>query len=914
MKNTAVLLVLILPLISMPAAGSGSRPPVQQPEATPQEPSSELPESQREDADGAGSSGLERFPEPWRSRFGQIDADLRGGRWQAAASAAGQLAERMARLFPASPAGRGMVAMALTMQAVAESESGRREEALWHWQIAQNLNPGLRQAPLVEVFGEAGAWLEARPLRAAGILDSPLPPAGAETTQPAPLSVPPPEPPRELRDAWSSEVLEIEVVVDAGGEIRSPVVLRGGELPGKVYFSLVALERWRFRPALACGEPTAVLLRLDGLARRTLPFVAARSRKLGPIHELLLEQRWHEARTESQLLIDEAVECLATRSRQDCDPGRPLVLRAVAEAGLGRTEDALWSWHLAYSFLSIPVAGGLEVYGSQPGRLLADQPCAVVPEVCGAVPLRDALEIAPPKAIVAPPLRLPAGLAGRVGADRLIASLWVDAGGRVRGAVMHAGHSGAAGYEALMAVHDWRFEPARRSDEPVAVAYEVSIPLESTAPAERIARWRRGMDDLREQLAAGDWQGAYEGARPLVTEIAGAIGDGGSDLLARSLAQLALAEAGLGLADEAIWHWHTAQNLAVEYRVSNLSAYGEAGDLLARHRLRRPGEAPAEPDDSDRGEPREIAGPMPRYPGEITETVDVTSDPDIAIIELIIDESGSTRAPVVLAGRSSARLFTVLEALREWRFEPALRSGAPVPVLRRLTLLLESTIRLPDISLAPDAERLVRLAVKKARRQPRLAGCYWRAARSLEPALARVDPGSLGPAAAPLVESVAPPRDRWSLDASPGGVSAGTGPLSLAAGGKVEIPRRIHAPNPQYTPGARKARIRGVAIAQAVIGGRGSGTRLNVGGEVELPRKVHAPNPRYKAKIEGVVIVRAVIDERGYVTGLELLEGLPEGLNVEAAKDLCRWRFEPATLEGKPVAVYHDLTVDFRFQ
>jgi outer membrane biosynthesis protein TonB len=443
---------------------------------------------------------------------------------------------------------------------------------------------------------------------------------------------------------------------------------------------------------------------------------------------------------------------------------------------------------------------------------------------------------------------------------------------------MRAGHSAAAGHRALAAVRDWRFEPARhggkphggkpRGGEPVAVVHDVSIPLATAAPAEQVVRWRQEMDGLRERLAAGGGQEAYEEARRRVAEIAGAIGDGGSDLLARAVAQQAQAEAGLGLADAAVWHWHAAQNLAVEYRASDLAVFGAAGDLLDGHRLRQPGEGLRETSDPDRA-PRKLVGAMPRYPRETARRVD-GGPPDIAIIELIVDENGLPQAPVVLAGRSPTRLYAALEAVREWRFEPADRSGTAVPVLRRLKLPLTFTIPIEEMALVRDADRLVRLAVKVAGPRPRLAGCYWRTARSLEPALAIADPSSLGPAAAALAESAALPRDRWSLDASADGVGTGTGPSPIAVGGDVEYPHKIYLPQPQYSPEALRARI------------------------------------------QGTVITQMFTDEEGYVSGLEVLTGLPKGLNVEVARAFCQGRFEPTTRAGKRVRVFFVETANFR--
>ena len=89
-----------------------------------------------------------------------------------------------------------------------------------------------------------------------------------------------------------------------------------------------------------------------------------------------------------------------------------------------------------------------------------------------------------------------------------------------------------------------------------------------------------------------------------------------------------------------------------------------------------------------------------------------------------------------------------------------------------------------------------------------------------------------------------------------------------------------------------------------------------VGGDVTAPVKVHTPKPRYteiarKVQVEGLVIVQAVIDKQGRVVDVEVLKGLPMGLDQAAVDAVRQWRFEPATLNGKPVDVYYSLSVTF---
>jgi TonB family protein len=94
---------------------------------------------------------------------------------------------------------------------------------------------------------------------------------------------------------------------------------------------------------------------------------------------------------------------------------------------------------------------------------------------------------------------------------------------------------------------------------------------------------------------------------------------------------------------------------------------------------------------------------------------------------------------------------------------------------------------------------------------------------------------------------------------------------------------------------------------------------IRVGGDVQPPVKVSAPSPQYteiarKARIQGVVIVEAIIDKSGSVTNVKILKGLPMGLDSAAADAVKKWKFKPATLNGKPVAVIYNLTVNFRLQ
>ena len=65
------------------------------------------------------------------------------------------------------------------------------------------------------------------------------------------------------------------------------------------------------------------------------------------------------------------------------------------------------------------------------------------------------------------------------------------------------------------------------------------------------------------------------------------------------------------------------------------------------------------------------------------------------------------------------------------------------------------------------------------------------------------------------------------------------------------------------------------------------------------------------ARVQGVVILEAVIHRDGSVGGIRVLRGVPMGCTEAAIAALKRYRFKPGTQHGEPVDVYMTLTVQF---
>lgn len=89
-----------------------------------------------------------------------------------------------------------------------------------------------------------------------------------------------------------------------------------------------------------------------------------------------------------------------------------------------------------------------------------------------------------------------------------------------------------------------------------------------------------------------------------------------------------------------------------------------------------------------------------------------------------------------------------------------------------------------------------------------------------------------------------------------------------------------------------------------------------VSSRVLPPTKLEAPNPWYttnmlQRRVQGRAIVRAIIDETGAVTDIEMLKSEDVEIGLQTIGSICRWTFEPATLDGEPVPVYYNLTMNF---
>jgi protein TonB len=141
-----------------------------------------------------------------------------------------------------------------------------------------------------------------------------------------------------------------------------------------------------------------------------------------------------------------------------------------------------------------------------------------------------------------------------------------------------------------------------------------------------------------------------------------------------------------------------------------------------------------------------------------------------------------------------------------------------------------------------------------------------------------------------------------------------------------KIPEPLAAPEPEMAEEGVEGGVEGGVpggvpggVLGGVVGGTGPGTGdepLRVGGDVKAPQLVNRVEPSYpeaarKARMEGVVILEAIITANGNVEEVKVLKSVNPLLDAAATRAVQQWKYRPATLNGRAVRVYLTVTVTF---
>lgn len=159
--------------------------------------------------------------------------------------------------------------------------------------------------------------------------------------------------------------------------------------------------------------------------------------------------------------------------------------------------------------------------------------------------------------------------------------------------------------------------------------------------------------------------------------------------------------------------------------------------------------------------------------------------------------------------------------------------------------------------------------------------------RSFVPSV--VAPTSILPAPDEVLQPSGPPAP---------GVPEGTGALGIGTvdiGSTVGIPPVPIPPDPPPVPEI-----------------------VRVGQGVREPVRIAGAPPQYplvarEARVQGIVILEAVINERGRIERVKILKSQPllDGAAISAVQN---WRYTPTLLNGIPVSVLMTITINFSLQ
>jgi TonB family protein len=143
---------------------------------------------------------------------------------------------------------------------------------------------------------------------------------------------------------------------------------------------------------------------------------------------------------------------------------------------------------------------------------------------------------------------------------------------------------------------------------------------------------------------------------------------------------------------------------------------------------------------------------------------------------------------------------------------------------------------------------------------------------------------------------------------------------------KLVFPPRVSKPRPLALPQSKAPKPEPEPVlADAEAGDHNShagsplGTMLDgpiTGHEVHVAYPVVYPNPpvdraELPRDLVGDVVIEVTIDSQGNVVETKIVQAIGHGIDEKIEATLRRWHYQPATLDGAPVASKHDVHFHF---
>lgn len=226
--------------------------------------------------------------------------------------------------------------------------------------------------------------------------------------------------------------------------------------------------------AVAC---LALPLAHRAVADDTATVVAQWTARLQGAAEDLRQSKFTAARDTTDAVLREMLDQIESGDGAGALLALPIVLRAIAESGLDRTDDALWDWQTAVALNPDVQRLSLGDYGNA-GLSLAERARAEARSARGIEPQRTraAEPIDPPVRIVAPAVTYPAAARSSCRYGDLVVRVRIDPDGVLRRPRVERDPGNAALLVAgLEALRYTRYRPGSRGGVPVAVSLLTTI-------------------------------------------------------------------------------------------------------------------------------------------------------------------------------------------------------------------------------------------------------------------------------------------------------------------------------------------------------------------------------------------------------------------------------------------------------
>jgi protein TonB len=101
-------------------------------------------------------------------------------------------------------------------------------------------------------------------------------------------------------------------------------------------------------------------------------------------------------------------------------------------------------------------------------------------------------------------------------------------------------------------------------------------------------------------------------------------------------------------------------------------------------------------------------------------------------------------------------------------------------------------------------------------------------------------------------------------------------------------------------------------------GGVGPYIKAGPGGKVPQPELIYRVEPEYpeaarRSRVDGFVLLQAIVNQKGNVVDVKVLQApaAKYGFAEKAIEAVTQWRFKPSYYKGKPVAVQIKFSVEF---